>query len=230
MMKARAWEFLVSELKRTALKMREPPADITLRQRFMRLLPADVHNELIRRPGNDEERRQSSRVESPPQGDHREIHDEEYWKEFCEKQNKAGPNSASAAPRPNKTCFGCGLVGHIASDPSPVIPTMKMRDEEVLSDGDDSDAGHWRRWVMGRRSVRRRRPTRRLSPPIMKPQVPHQDDRELEAHEADPHDAPDLADLIDNATPTEVRVGAMQYFAMRIDNEDLATRDDNSWG
>ncbi|KAK7023746.1 hypothetical protein R3P38DRAFT_2779224 [Favolaschia claudopus] len=42
-------EFLVSELKRTALKMREPPADITLRQRFMRLIPADVHNELVRR-------------------------------------------------------------------------------------------------------------------------------------------------------------------------------------
>ncbi|KAJ7017134.1 hypothetical protein C8F04DRAFT_1279926 [Mycena alexandri] len=44
----RGIEYLVSELLRTAGKMREPPADITVRQRFMQLIPASVHNELVR--------------------------------------------------------------------------------------------------------------------------------------------------------------------------------------
>ncbi|KAJ7093012.1 hypothetical protein B0H15DRAFT_947821 [Mycena belliarum] len=45
----RGIDHLVSELIRTANKMREPPADFTIRQRFMRLIPATVHDELIRR-------------------------------------------------------------------------------------------------------------------------------------------------------------------------------------
>ncbi|KAF8197317.1 hypothetical protein K438DRAFT_1967555 [Mycena galopus ATCC 62051] len=45
----RGIEYLVSELRRTASKMREPPAEFTIRQRFMRLIPSDVHDELISR-------------------------------------------------------------------------------------------------------------------------------------------------------------------------------------
>ncbi|KAK7026533.1 hypothetical protein R3P38DRAFT_2777292 [Favolaschia claudopus] len=208
-------EFLVSELKRTALKMREPPADITLRQRFMRLLPADVHNELIRRglyteyvdwdtlknharmwiEGQGMMRRDARAPESsrPARATTAKSTTRSTGKSSARSRvtpranapitaragaaavnpssastpmskDKAGPNSASAAPRPNKTCFGCGLVGHIASDP--VCPRFnesvsnrprtntQLRaqrvvssysddedgDEEVLSDGDDSDA------------------------------------------------------------------------------------------
>ncbi|KAF7334445.1 Retrovirus-related Pol polyprotein from transposon 412 [Mycena venus] len=46
---ARGIEFLASELLRTANKMREPPSDFSIRQRFMRLIPAAVHDKLIER-------------------------------------------------------------------------------------------------------------------------------------------------------------------------------------
>ncbi|KAJ7062408.1 hypothetical protein B0H15DRAFT_958830 [Mycena belliarum] len=46
---AQGVEHLVGELIRTARKMREPPTEFTIRQRFMRLIPAKVHDELIRR-------------------------------------------------------------------------------------------------------------------------------------------------------------------------------------
>ncbi|KAJ7730543.1 hypothetical protein B0H16DRAFT_1469516 [Mycena metata] len=44
---SRGIKFLVSELLCTANRMREPPADITIGQRFMCLIPASVHNKLV---------------------------------------------------------------------------------------------------------------------------------------------------------------------------------------
>ncbi|KAK6992582.1 hypothetical protein R3P38DRAFT_2802510 [Favolaschia claudopus] len=120
-------EFLASELKRTALRMREPPADITLRQRFMRLLPAGVHNELIdveescshvdRGPRNDAERHPECQNRVAPLGRPRREQRRRVLEEYSKRQNKVGSNLNPAASRSNKTCFGCGLIGHIASDP-----------------------------------------------------------------------------------------------------------------
>ncbi|KAK7043304.1 hypothetical protein R3P38DRAFT_3347475 [Favolaschia claudopus] len=289
-------EFLASELKRTALKMREPPADITLRQRFMRLLPADVHNELIRRglyteyvewdtlknharmwiEGQGMMRRDARASESsrPARATTAKSTTRSAGKSVARSRattrtnapiaaragtaavnlpsapttmskDKAGPNSTSAAPRPNKTCFGCGLVGHIASDP--VCPRFNESvsnrprtnaqiraqrvvssysddedgEEELASDeggstADDEVDGLWGGDQYDGDVLLDDFPADHHSS--------HNND-ERDAEETNPHEAPDLAELIDGAAPTEARVGAMQYFAMRIDNDETPDRE-----
>ncbi|KAK6967105.1 hypothetical protein R3P38DRAFT_3215999 [Favolaschia claudopus] len=276
-------EFLASELKRTALRMREPPADITLRQRFMRLLPAGVHNELIRRglyteyvewdrwknharmwiEGQGMMRRDTRVPESsrPARTTTARATTKSVGKSTARgrvtprsnapiaaragatavnhssspttmSKDKVGSNLNPAASRSNKTCFGCGLIGHIASDPvcprynesastrpknNAQIRAQRVvssysddgeEEEELASDEDDT---------MG---------------DVLLDDFPadhdhHEthDDNEHVVEETDPHEAPDLAELIDSAAPTEVRVGAMQYFAMRIDNDAPADRE-----
>ncbi|KAJ7602654.1 hypothetical protein DFH06DRAFT_1351179 [Mycena polygramma] len=44
----RGIDYLVNELARTSKRMREPPSEFSIRQRFMRLIPPDIHNELIK--------------------------------------------------------------------------------------------------------------------------------------------------------------------------------------
>ncbi|KAK6966532.1 hypothetical protein R3P38DRAFT_3227098 [Favolaschia claudopus] len=291
-------EFLASELKRTALRMREPPADITLRQRFMRLLPAGVHNELIRRglyteyvewdrwknharmwiEGQGMMRRDTRVPESsrPARTTTARATTKSVGKSTARgrvtprsnapiaaragatavnhssspttmSKDKVGSNLNPAASRSNKTCFGCGLIGHIASDPvcprynesastrpknNAQIRAQRVvssysddgeEEEELASDEDESAVEDEVDGLWGAIST---------MGDVLLDDFPadhdhHEthDDNEHVVEETDPHEAPDLAELIDSAAPTEVRVGAMQYFAMRIDNDAPADRE-----
>ncbi|KAF8195190.1 hypothetical protein K438DRAFT_1968524 [Mycena galopus ATCC 62051] len=285
---SRGVEFLASELLRTAAKMREPPADFTVRQRFMKLLPADVHDVLIGRSLHPEftdldtlksharvrieglgamrgSRTTSgiaagvttvSRAPAPLRSPARGV-------QTCAATRAAADRTAtrpagavtpctflpprssipttspsvrfapppSAMPnRSGKTCYGCGTIGHIASDPScprfnesassrprPAAQLHAQRVDDSHSVGEGGDN-------------------------ILEDEELEYEDQEVEVtwggdqYEADElidvydypadqggagvdvHEAPDLSDLIDRTEEPSVRVGAMrQYYSMRVD-------------
>ncbi|KAJ7870417.1 hypothetical protein B0H13DRAFT_2350373 [Mycena leptocephala] len=285
-------EFLVSELLCTANRMRESPSQFSIRQQFMRLLPASVHDELIRRglfveytsldvlkgharswiESQGQMRGRAStnvaRTASTPRSGGTSSS-----KSAPRAPARAAPRAPTQTPtstpaissrtattavarsgptlpsgptqRSNKTCFGCGVVGHIASDPicpryndsasSRPRPAAQLHAQRVVAsysvDEEDNAAG----------DDLEHHPDVAHSPePDMEGlwggsqydanellDDEHQDDRAIEDEE-DPHATPDLSELMDDAENTEVRVGAMrqyphhrhQHFSMRVSPSD----------
>ncbi|KAF8133129.1 hypothetical protein K438DRAFT_1998232 [Mycena galopus ATCC 62051] len=283
----RGIEFLVSELRRTAGKMREPPAEFTIRQRFMRLIPSDAHDELISRGMRPEytelnmlktnvrvwiESRSMMRGEAartaprivqrtgtprgvpPKAGTARVVS----W--APSHATPTGPaltplraaainpprsttsmSGTARLPVPNaaKTCFSCGLVGHIASDPkcprfsdsASRAPRPALRAGRVESsysvDGDgerdvdpSADEGPTEDELDGTWGSDQY-DTEELVDRYNYP-AEYNDDQGVEVD--DPNEAPDLDTLINDGKALEIRVGVMRpvwrYFSMRVQTTD----------
>ncbi|KAJ7602008.1 hypothetical protein DFH06DRAFT_1153210 [Mycena polygramma] len=154
----------VHELRRTAGDMREPPSEFSMRQHFMRLIPTDVHNELIKhglfpeytamttlknharttiegkapmrggattvaapgatpaRTSGQTARTRSGTARGPVRASTTQA-PALTSRPVTSASPRAPYTTARAGPvigptlKSSKTCFGCGIVGHIASDP-----------------------------------------------------------------------------------------------------------------
>ncbi|KAF8192705.1 hypothetical protein K438DRAFT_1969837 [Mycena galopus ATCC 62051] len=281
---ARGIEHLVSELRRTAGKMREPPAEFTIRQRFMRLIPSDAHDELISRGMRPEytelellknnarvwlEGRsmlRSGTARAAPRvavrmGTPRGVPKRQVtlhavsWAPVQAPAVKVALNlprtAAIAGPRtmppttsgtarttvPNsaKTCFSCGQVGHIASDPRcpkfnesasraprPALRAGRVEssysvdneyepEDTQLNDGDPVADDLEGTWGGGQYEA---------DELLDRHDYPADYDAEDPIEEGDPHEAPDLETLLQDDSAPEIRVGATRpmrrYFAMRV--------------
>ncbi|KAJ7177670.1 hypothetical protein C8R46DRAFT_1212417 [Mycena filopes] len=283
---AQGIEALVSELIRTANKMREPPADITIRQRFMRLIPAPVHDELIRRGLLPEyadlgllktharawieaqgsmrgsggtstsqttraspsprlvgrgttTRGRASNITPTPASNRGIIRAAvpplSRPTNTADARPRTGPSTMAPSTNNTRTCYGCGLVGHIASDPicsrygesasSRPRPAAQLHAQRVpasYSDGDaeydaqDDPYEHEGLWGGDQY------PADELLDDYPADD-PTDHEEEITAEGPDPNDAPDLEDIFDHAQADEIRVGAMRrYFSMRVDpSEDV---------
>ncbi|KAJ7061451.1 hypothetical protein B0H15DRAFT_807932 [Mycena belliarum] len=277
----RGIDHLVSELIRTANKMREPPADFTIRQRFMRLIPATVHDELIRR-GLFAEYTDLELLKNHARS----------WLEAQSQMRGGGAGGYSSSPRPSnaaagplrvprsqaptragpmrapvnrvptvsatksapvtgihtttspearprgpvtpyvanvyatRTCFGCGAMGHLKSDPKcpnyntsissrPRIGAQRVPEsysnERNGTDEDDPDAipdeleemeGLWGGSQYDANEL-----------------MDH--DHPVVDEEYDPNEAPDINEVFDEEDHQELRVGAMrQCYSLRVAPDD----------
>ncbi|KAJ7603430.1 hypothetical protein DFH06DRAFT_1151878 [Mycena polygramma] len=282
---ARGIELLVSELRRTVGDMREPPSEFSMRQRFMRLIPIDVHNKLIRRglfPEYTEMATLKNHARTTIEG-----------KELMRggAASNAAPGAASAratqtgkarsgttcapvrssiaqAPaltsRPatstyaraptatpragpvigptlksSKTCFGCGIVGHISSDPvcpkynesashrpRPVAQLHAQRVVTSYVSGQQGDTEQDELEYLDEPEAQDPEEFEGLYDNYEGSQyndeglddypTDNEDNDELD----DPNVAPDLEDLTDKEGEPEVRSGAMrvrQHYSLRVE-------------
>ncbi|KAJ7820900.1 hypothetical protein B0H13DRAFT_2377684 [Mycena leptocephala] len=276
-------EFLVSELLRTAHRMREAPSSFSIRQRFMRLIPAPVHDELIRRGlfveyttldvlkgharswiesqgqmrgGAATSTARSPRTAVAPRSGSTWTLSKAPARAALRAPTQApvshgvpitatrtatatprvGPTMASGpAPRSSKTCFGCGVVGHIASDPicpwysesasSRPRPATQFHAQRVVSSYSIAEGDHPEDHAVDADGID--------TVPDQNEEMEglwggsqyegdellddHPGDNEVEegrdeGEPDDPNVAPDLDELLDDVENDEVRVGAMRQY------------------
>ncbi|KAF8146264.1 hypothetical protein K438DRAFT_1990903 [Mycena galopus ATCC 62051] len=289
----RGIEYLVSELQRTAGKMREPPAEFTIRQRFMRLIPSDAHDELISRgmrpeyteldmlknharvwlEGRSMMRGGAARTALRPvsrPGTPRGVPVRQSaprataWASAAPKTApvppwtvtftplRAIPPPGSVASRPlvsnsAKTCFACGLVGHIASDPKCAkfnesasrAPRPALRAGRVESsysiDGDDTEVERDAGGIPTEDELEGTWGGDQYDADELLDRYDYPGDYEDGQPDTtgDPNEAPDLETLIQEEADPEIRVGAMRpirrYFSMRVrPTEDAPTIDERA--
>ncbi|KAF8209583.1 hypothetical protein K438DRAFT_1960590 [Mycena galopus ATCC 62051] len=277
----RGIKYLVSELRRTAGNMREPPAEFTIRQRFMRLIPSDAHDELIShgmRPEYTElellknharvwlESRSMMRGgatraalrPAPRAGTSRGVPARQSapravsWAPSHTPAAKPvpAPNRAAAflppratptagngtaqqlVPNSTKTCFSCGLVGHIASDPKcskfndsisraprPALRAGRVEssysvDEEEVNGERDPDSVPTEEDLEGTWGGHQYKADELLD------RYDYPADYEDAQPGDDPNEALDIDTLLQEDSEPEIRVGAMRpirhHFSMRI--------------
>ncbi|KAJ6503042.1 hypothetical protein DFH09DRAFT_1335712 [Mycena vulgaris] len=151
-------------------------------------------------------------------------------------QRSHGPIITPATtPKSTKTCFGCGIVGHIASDPicaqynesassRPRIGAQRVMesymdkgDEETPYEG-EADAGIPTDLAEGLWGGSQYQADELLDDPNV-----------LEEYEGDPHAAPDLEEILDGADTGKIHVGAVcQYYSLCVIPDEERTEDDEN--